>query len=73
MARQEEGRAAVVRQIHSLYQVGASGDLTDGQLLERFIAGHKDSAEPEFTALVERPWADGLAGLSPRAHRFAPG
>ncbi len=54
MARQEEGRAAVLRQIQSLFQAGAVGDLTDGQLLERFIAGHKDGAEPAFTALVER-------------------
>ncbi|MGD0043793.1 MAG: sigma factor, partial [Isosphaeraceae bacterium] len=54
MARQEDGRAAVLRQIHSLFQVGAFGDLTDGQLLERFRAGDKESAEPAFTALVER-------------------
>jgi len=43
-----------LRQIHSLFQVGAFGDLTDGQLLERFMTGHKESAEPAFTALVER-------------------
>jgi len=54
LARQEEGRAAVLRQIRSLFQVGALGDLTDGQLLERFMTGHKESAEPAFTALVER-------------------
>ncbi len=54
MARQEEGRAAVLRQIRSLFQVGAFGDLTDGQLLERFMTGHKESAEMAFTALVER-------------------
>ena len=54
LARQAEGRAAVLRQIHSLFQVGAFGDLTDGQLLERFMTGHKESAEPAFTALVER-------------------
>ena len=73
LARQEEGRAAVLRQIHSPFQVGAFGDLTDRQLLEQCMTGHTESAEPAFTALVERPWADGLAGLSPRAHRFAPG
>jgi len=54
VARQEEGRAAVWRQVHSLFQLGACGDLTDGQLLEQFMAGHKESAEPAFTALVER-------------------
>lgn len=52
--RQEEGRATVLRQIRSLFQVGAFGDLTDGQLLERFMTGHKESAEMAFTALVER-------------------
>lgn len=41
--RQEEGRATVLRQIRSLFQVGAFGDLTDGQLLERFMTGHKES------------------------------
>src|SRR5208337_5622582 len=51
--RQEEGRATVLRQIRSLFQVGAFGDLTDGQLLERFMTGHKESAEMAFTALVE--------------------
>ncbi len=54
MARQEEGQAAVLRQIHSLFQDGALGALTDGQLLERFMAGQKDSAQPAFTTLVER-------------------
>ncbi len=54
MERQAEGRAAVLRHIHSLFQAGAFGDLTDGQLLERFMSGHKESAEPAFTALVER-------------------
>ena len=54
MARQEEGRSAVLRQIHSLFQIGAVGDLTDGQLLEQFMAGHKESAEPAFTTLLER-------------------
>ena len=54
LARQSEGRAAILRQIHSLFHVGAFCDLTDGQLLERFMTGHKESAEPAFTALVER-------------------
>jgi len=54
VARQEKGQAAVLRQIHSLFQAGAFGALTDGQLLERFMAGQKESAEPAFTALVER-------------------
>jgi RNA polymerase sigma factor (sigma-70 family) len=54
VARHDEGQAAVLRQMQSLFQVGALGDLTDGQLLERFMTGPKESAEPAFTALVER-------------------
>jgi RNA polymerase sigma factor (sigma-70 family) len=37
-----------------LFQAGALGDLTDGQLLERFMTSRRESAEPAFTALVER-------------------
>jgi RNA polymerase sigma factor (sigma-70 family) len=34
--------------------MGAVGQLTDGQLLERFTTGSREAAEPAFTALVER-------------------
>ena len=54
VARQEDGRATVLREIRSLFELGSCGDLTDGQLLERFITGARDSAEAAFTALVER-------------------
>lgn len=40
-----------LRHIHVLYQGGAVGGLTDGQLLERFAGSHDETA---FTALVER-------------------
>ncbi len=37
-----------------MFELGSCGDLTDGQLLERFMTGAKESAEAAFTALVER-------------------
>ncbi len=41
-------------QLFTLYHLGAIGDLTDGQLLERFTAGKGQPAELAFGALVER-------------------
>ena len=40
------------RQIQTLYRAGALGSLTDGELLEQFVAGHE--AEAAFEVLVER-------------------
>ena len=54
VARQEDGRATVLREIRALFELGSCGDLTDGQLLERFIDWRRESAEAAFTALVER-------------------
>jgi RNA polymerase sigma factor (sigma-70 family) len=48
------GRSAVEGQIRRLFQRGVLGDLTDGQLLERFTAGSMEDAEPAFAALVGR-------------------
>ena len=45
---------AVVRQIRTLYGVGAIRELSDGQLLERFITDRGEVAELAFAALVER-------------------
>ncbi len=45
---------AGLRYLRTLYRVGVVGDLTDGQLLERFVAGRDESAEAGFAALVER-------------------
>ena len=45
---------AALRYLCTLYRVGVVGDLTDGQLLERFVAGRDESAEAGFAALVER-------------------
>ncbi len=38
----------------TLFSVGAIGDLTDGQLLERFVTGGGEVAELAFAALIER-------------------
>jgi RNA polymerase sigma factor (sigma-70 family) len=45
---------AFVRQISTLFSIGTIGDLTDGQLLERFSTGPREGAELAFAALVER-------------------
>jgi RNA polymerase sigma factor (sigma-70 family) len=44
----------VAGQLRTLYQLGAIGDLSDRQLLERFNSGEADHAELAFAALVER-------------------
>jgi RNA polymerase sigma factor (sigma-70 family) len=44
----------VLRQVETLFSAGAIGGLSDGQLLERFIRGRRDSADLAFGALVER-------------------
>src|SRR5271155_5501171 len=45
---------ASLRYLCTLYRVGVVGDITDGQLLERFVAGRDESAEAGFAALVDR-------------------
>lgn len=47
-------RGAVLRQVQSLFNVGTVGDLSDGQLLERFRTQSGEVAELAFAALVER-------------------
>ena len=49
-----ETRGAAARQLRTLFNLGAIGELTDGQLLERFSAGPREVAELAFAALVER-------------------
>src|SRR5271166_3291486 len=46
--------SSVLSQIRSLMNVGSVGDLTDGQLLERFATGRGEASELAFAALVER-------------------
>ncbi len=45
---------AVLRQLQTLFNVGTIGELTDGQLLERFATDPDEVAELAFSALVER-------------------
>ena len=40
--------------LRRVYNIGAIGDLTDGQLLERFATDNDEAAELTFSALVER-------------------
>ncbi len=43
-----------LRQIHTLFNLGVIGDLTDGQLLERCATYTGEAAELAFAALLER-------------------
>jgi RNA polymerase sigma factor (sigma-70 family) len=47
-------RTIIARQFRTLFQDGATGDLTDHELLERFTTRKADAAEAAFEALVER-------------------
>ena len=44
---------SVLGKLRTIFNVGAIGDMTDGQLLERFATGG-EAAELAFAALVER-------------------
>ncbi|HKI19178.1 MAG TPA: sigma factor, partial [Isosphaeraceae bacterium] len=45
---------AVLKDLHSLFQAGTVGGLTDAQLIERFLGQRDDAGEAAFRALVER-------------------
>jgi RNA polymerase sigma factor (sigma-70 family) len=49
-----ERNGTVLRDLRTLFNVGATADLTDGQLLERFATGVDEEAELAFTVIVER-------------------
>jgi RNA polymerase sigma factor (sigma-70 family) len=49
-----ERSEAALRHLHTLFNEGAVGSLTDGELLARFVANTGDAAEAAFAALVER-------------------
>ena len=44
----------VQRHLNTLFQCGAAGQLSDAELLERFVSGRDEAAESAFAALVER-------------------
>ena len=48
--------AVATRQLRTLFEFGTVAGLTDGQLLDIFVARHDEAA---FTALVDPPWPDG--------------
>jgi RNA polymerase sigma factor (sigma-70 family) len=48
------GQRSFLRQIETLFDVGAIGEQTDRQLLERFMGGDRTAAELAFTVLVRR-------------------
>ncbi len=45
---------AAFKEFRAIFHVGATGNLTDGQLLERFLTAEGQSAELAFAAIVER-------------------
>jgi RNA polymerase sigma factor (sigma-70 family) len=47
-------KGAIQRQLQTVFNLGTIGELTDGQLLERFGARGGEAAELAFAALVER-------------------
>jgi RND family efflux transporter MFP subunit len=49
-----ERDTSIARPVRTLFNVGAIGSLTDGQLLERFSTDRGEVAELAFAALVER-------------------
>jgi RNA polymerase sigma factor (sigma-70 family) len=49
-----ESSRQVLRQLNTLFHCGASGSLSDEELLEQFVAGSEETAEAAFTALVHR-------------------
>jgi RNA polymerase sigma factor (sigma-70 family) len=48
------GRAEAARQLQTLFSLGTSAGLADGDLLERFISRQGAVAEAAFAALIER-------------------
>jgi RNA polymerase sigma factor (sigma-70 family) len=49
-----ERNRTILRQLQTLFNVGVTSGLTDGQLLERFATRQGESAELAFAALIER-------------------
>ena len=47
-------RGAALRHVHTLFNVGTVGGLTDGQLLEWYTTRGGEATELAFAALVER-------------------
>lgn len=52
MARESANQA--LRQVRTLFALGAVGGLTDAQLVDRFLGGDGSDREDAFAALVHR-------------------
>ena len=65
----EARRSAMLGRIRHLFQAGVLGDLTDGQLLERFTTGPRRDRRARLRGAGGAARADGLAGLPPGAGR----
>jgi len=50
----ESVKSVSLKDFPTLYRLGVVGNLSDGQLLESFLAGKKETAEESFAALVDR-------------------
>jgi hypothetical protein len=61
------------RHLGTLFSVGVTAGLTDGQLLERFATGTGEASEMAFGALGGAARADGAPHLPWRAARRARG
>ena len=59
----ESVNALSLKQFPTLCQLGVVGNLSDGQLLESFLAGNKETAEASFHGLGRPARADGPASL----------
>jgi DNA-directed RNA polymerase specialized sigma24 family protein len=53
MASRSAG-ADLLNQVNTLFQFGVVGDLSDGQLVQRFLTARHGADQEAFTALVER-------------------
>ena len=47
-------RSGTLNQLGAIFQFGVVGDLSDSQLLQRFLSGHDGADEAAFSALMER-------------------
>ena len=57
----------VLEHLNTLFHCGAAGQLSDAELLERFVAGRDEAAEAAFAASGRAAWGDGPGCLPARA------
>ena len=64
-------RSGMQNQLGAILQFGVVGDLSDSQLLQRFLSGRDGAEQAAFSALMERPWSDGAQRLPAGSRQFA--